>query len=363
MTPGETCKVFAGPDFTIDRYGITDPPEGNVISFTAGTKKLIYRDNNPDNEFVSGSASSDRIVGRTSNGYSFAHESTGIAGPGLKTAATLIVANVFFSDGTDLVSPSLTTQDGIDEKSNLTVTFNQTMNVESIYFNARDEAVRSNYNILLSYDSDFGNTIPLSPSFTTSDNDTTFEFQPAILSNTSLQLTQNKNLYAKITQTAKNKGDMNLTSIFAPTNRANTVDNVTFTALNASVMAASGYEIDLGLGTSGSAANMPNQSSIILAGTSIIIHFNEVPLLTSFEFGSGNEIELATDHLFSSIVSATDSTLKIIGLYGTQIHIQLGAALTAGQRYYLIINTGGTGEGGIAMPAAVYFNSFTIHNP
>ncbi len=369
LTPGEVCKVFAGADFTIDRYGITDPPEGSVISFTAGTKKLIYRDNNPDNEFVSGSASSERIVGRTSNGYAFGHESTGIVGPGLKTATTGVVADVFFesSPGVLTTSPGSSVITGVDIRSNLIVQFNQTMNVESINFNTRDEVVRSNYNILLSYDSNFQNTMPLSSSFTTSDNDTTFEFQPAILSNTSLQLTQNKNLYAKITQTAKNKGDMNLVSVFAPSNYSNTVIDETFTAIDASVMAASGYEIDLGIGASTSAATMPSQSSIILATTSIIIHFNEVPLLGSsagvFEFGSGNEIQLSTTYNFASFVSGTNATLTRTGLYGTQIHVQLGAALTAGQQYFLRINTGGKGEGGIAMPAAVYFNSFTIHNP
>jgi len=370
LTPGEVCKVFAGPDFTIDRYGITDPPEGNVVSFTAGTKKLIYRDNNPDNEFVSGSASSERIVGRTSNGYAFGHVSTGIVGPGLKTATTAISANVFFlkyvgPDDYALVSPIDGNQTAIHYTSNLTVTFNQTMNVESINFNARDEVVRNHYNILLSYDSNFQNTIPLSPSFTSSDNDTTFEFQPAILSNTSLHLTQNKNLYAKITQTAKNKGDMNLASVFAPSNYANTRSDVAFESINASVMAASGYEIDLGTGTGTSAAGMPSQSSIILAGTPIVIHLNEVPLLSTFAFGSGNEIQLSSLWDFSSgIVSGTNATLKIIGLYGTQIHVQLGAALTAGTRYYLRVITGGTSEGGKAMGiTAQYFNSFTIHNP
>jgi len=368
LTPGEVCKVFAGADFTIDRYGITAPPEGNVVSFTVSGStppgsKLIYRDNNPDNEFVTGGAGSERIVGRTSNGYTFGHQSTlyPIVGPGLKTATTGVVANVYFMKngiGGPLLSPVDGDFSGVYQRSNLTVTFNQTMNVESIDFNSADSLVRTSYNVLLSYDSAFQNTIPLSPTFSSSNNDTVFEFQPAILSNTNLQLTQNKNLYAKITQTAKNKGDMNLVSVFAPSAYANTgPTGADFTALNASVFTPNGEEVELGLGTSGS---MPNQSSVIARETPIVIHFNEVPLLTSFGCGSGVEIELASQADFASgIVTATYHTLTGTGLYGTQIHVTLGETLAASTPYYLRINTGGSGEGGIAMPAAVYFNSFT----
>jgi hypothetical protein len=358
LTPGEVCKVFAGPDFTIDRYGITTPPEGNVISFTTGTKKLIYRDNNPDNEFVSGGVGSERIVGRTSNGYTFGHQSTGIVGPGLKTATTGIVANVFFSKNSVLVSPIDGNQIGIDENSNLTVTFNQTMNVESIDFNSADSLVRTSYNVLLSYDSNFQNTIPLSPTFSSSNNDTVFEFQPAILSNTNLQLTQSKNLYARVTDTAKNKGDMNLASNFAPSNYANTVTDVDFKAINASVFTPEGQEIELGTGTS---VSMPNQSSRIARGTPIIIHFNEVPSLSTFALDA--EIELATQADFSSgSIALGDGSLTTVGIYGTQIKIQLGANLTASIPYYLRVGAtvGGTNEGGKALTTTVtYFNSFT----
>ena len=197
-------------------------------------------------------------------------------GPGIKTATTGLVANVFFSDGSSLVSPIDGNLTGIDERSNLTVKFTQTMNVESINFNAVDSIVRDPYNILLSYDSNFGNTIPLSTNFTSSNNDTVFEFQPAILSNTSLQLTQDKNLYAKVTQTAKNLGDMNLASVFAPSNYANTVTDVDFKAINASVYTADGQELELGLGDSG-AGNMPIQSSVISVDTPIIFILMKFP--------------------------------------------------------------------------------------
>ena len=372
LRPGEICKVSDTVNFTIDNVAITDPPEGNVISFTTGTRKLIYRDRRADNEFVSASSSAERIFGRTSNGEVFASSSgsEGIVGPGIKTATTGLVANVaFYKGGVGLVYPVDDLYSGIYERSNLTVKFTQTMNVEHINFNAVDTVVRDSYNVLLSYDSNFQNTIPLSTDFTSSNNDTVFEFQPAILSNTNLQLTQNKNLYAKVTQTAKNLGDMNLASEFAPTNYANTVDGVDFKAIDASVFTSSGEEVELGLGTSGAAANMPSQSLVISKTTPIVIHFNEVPALDDsgalYEFGSGEMIQLSTQYDFSSgLVSGTDTTVTRIGLYGTQLQVHLGAALTASTRYYLrIMKEKGEynmkNEGGIIMSADVYFNSFT----
>ena len=361
LRPGEICKVSDTVNFTIDNVAITDPPEGNVVSFTSATRKLVYRDRRATNEFVSANSSAERIFGRTSEGEVFASSSgsEGIVGPGVKTWPFTPVANVFFSDGSSLVSPIDGNQTGIDERSNLTVTFNQTMNVESINFNAVDSVVRDSYNILLSYDDSFQNTIPLSTNFTRSNNDTVFEFQPAILSNTSLQLTQDMNLYAKITQTAKNKGDENLASVFSPSNYANTTTAVDFKAINASVFTEDGQEVILGTGSSGS---MPNQSTIISAGTPIIIHFNEVPKLSTFALDS--EIELSSVSGFSSgMVTIGDGSIIATGTYGTQIMITLGAALTSATRYYLRVGdtVGGTNEGGLALDTTVvYFNSFTI---
>ena len=362
LRPGEICKVSDTVNFTIDNVAITDPPEGNVVSFTSGTRKLIYRDRRADNEFVSASSSAERIFGRASNGEVFASSSgsEGIVGPGIKTATTGLVANVFFSDGSSLVSPIDGNLTGIDERSNLTVKFTQTMNVESINFNAVDTIVRDSYNVLLSYDSNFQNTIPLSPNFTSSNNDTVFEFQPAILSNTNLQLTQNKNLYAKVTQTAKNLGDMNLASVFAPSNYANTVTNVDFKAIDASVFTTDGEEIKLGTGTS---ISMPNQSSIIARSTLVIIHFNEVPDLADFDMaGSGYEIELSTVSNFASGFYSGTATLTKQGKYGTEIHIRLSVGLTASTQHYLRVvgSVGGSSEGGKAIDTTTqYFNSFT----
>jgi hypothetical protein len=212
---------------------------------------------------------------------------------------------------------------GVEERSNLTVTFNQTMNVESINFNSADSMVRTSYNILLSYDVGFQNTIPLSSTFSSSNNDTVFEFQPAILSNTNLQLTQDMDLFARVTQTIKNKGDMNLASTFAPSNYALTVADIDFKAINASVFTPDGQEIELGVGASG-AGNMPNQSSLIARGTPIIIHFNEVPKASTFALDS--EIELGTVATFTSgtFLPLSADSFTTCGKYGTQIKIQLG---------------------------------------
>ncbi len=475
LSPGEVCKVSDTVNFTIDNVAITDPPEGNVVSFTVsgstppGTK-LIYRDNKTDNDFETAhSSNSERIVGRTSNGYAFGHSSTSypIVGPGLKTATTGLVANVFFSDGssitfngsglndltfsgasvltyrvkidatgtpdtftwsddggssweatgvaitgsaqelnngvtvtfaattghtatdywdiTTLVSPVDGNLTGIDERSNLTVTFNQTMNVESINFNAVDSVVRDSYNILLSYDSNFQNTIPLSPTFTSSNNDTVFEFQPKILSNTNLQLTQNKNLYAKVTQTVKNKGDQNLASVFSPSNYANTTTAVDFKPINASVIGDDGNEVFLGMGTSSS---MPNQSSGISRRSTITLHFNEVPQCLGtagsdhgFDGpldGTGAVIELADDSSFDGedlFELGRRPDLIRVGEFGTSFTFALVPdtasmnPLEASTQYFLRVKTLAGGEtdndprseGGKSITGAdeYYFNSFT----
>ena len=372
LSPGEVCKVSDTVNFTIDNVAITDPPAGNVVSFVSSTRKIIYRDNRVDNEFVSANSSAERIVGRTSDGYAFASSSgtEGIAGSGFKTDTTAVIANVFFanSDG-DLVSPVGGNQEYIDENSNLTVTFNQTMNVESINFNVVDSIVRDPYNILLSYDPLFGNTIPLSTDFTSSNNDTVFEFQPAILSNTSLQLTQDMNLYARVTQTAKNKGGMNLASQFSPSNDAELnrwqlYSPNTFTSTTASVFTPDGQEVELGLGTS---VSMPNQTSTISKTTSIIIHFNEVPQFPPVR-SLYNQMELSTASNFASgvVIVGSNPSQRITGIYGTQVHLQLDVVLTASTQYYLrflawpshtymVKNEGGVG----IYPPAIYFNSFT----
>jgi hypothetical protein len=233
------------------------------------------------------------------------------------------------------------------------------MNTESINFNTVDDVVRSPYNILLSYDSSFGNTIPLSSSFNKSNNDTAFEFQPLILSNTSLNLTQNTKIYAKITDgSLKNKGDMNLAADVAfTTYYANTATNVDFKALEAQVFTKTGNLIDLGTGTVGS---MPSQTSVADRNTPIIIHFNEVPELSTFAIGTGNEIQIATASGFASGQWA-NATLQTTGEFGTQIFISITGTLAASTQYYLkvITGAGGTNEGGKSLSAITYFNSFT----
>ena len=376
LSPGEICKVSDTVNFTIDNVAITDPPEGNVVSFTVsgstppGTK-LIYRDNKIDNDFETGhSSNSERIVGRTSNGYAFGHESTlyPIVGPELKTATTGLVAGVFFLSNGIWAAPN--DQSNISEKGNLRVSFTQTMNVESINFNAVDSVVRDSYNILLSYDENFANTIPLSSQFTSSNNDTVFEFQPAILSNTNLQLTSAMNLWCKVAQTAKNKGDMNLASAWTTTYYAKTSGAVVFKPINASVFTEAGEQIFLGEEETG----LPSASSQVAPGTPIIIHFNEVPLLSTFSFGdqpAGDVIELADDpnDFENTLVSLGYGELVRTGLYGTDIMIAGLDELTAGTRYYLRINDnpGGKSEGGTLMPyytmssgVPYYLNSFTI---
>ena len=362
LAPGEICKVNSTCNFTLDNTAITDPPQGNVMTHDTGNRKIVYRDENLDDEFVSANSSAERIVGRESNAYGFASSSgsEGIVGPGFKVTTTAITANVFFTNTNgDVISTQGSNQNHIDVNKNVSFTFNQTMNTASIDFNAVDDTVRDSYNLLLSYDSSFGNTIPLNSSYNKSNNDTAFEFQPLILSNTSLNLTQNTKIYAKITDgSLKNKGDMNLAADVAfTTYYANTATNVDFKALEAQVFTKNGNIIDLGTGTVGS---MPSQTSNADRNTPIIIHFNEVPDLSTFAIGTGNEIQIATASGFASGQWA-NAELQTSGQFGTQIFISITGTLAASTQYYLKVVTGagGTNEGGKALTDITYFNSFT----
>ena len=379
LNPGEVCKVSDTVNFTIDNVAITDPPEGNVVSFTSGTRKLIYRDNRLTNEFVSATSSAERIFGRTSEGEVFASSSgsEGIVGPGVKTTTTGIVANCYWFDagGTRKPSPSGGSQVGVGERSNVVVHFNQTMDPETFNFNAIDSITRDRYNILVSYDSNFQNTIPLSPTFTSSNNDTVFEFQPKILANSDLQLTQNMELFVKvlrndnsITDNLKNKGDMNLSTTYDGAGYgSNVCTSATvgaapvFSLISASVFTEDGQEVELKLGAYN---DMPNQSSSISPRTPILLRLNEVPKMSTWLYGSSGTIELTNNNSSFSgdHVAIGDGTISRVGEFGTDIMIVLETALTAGHRYYMKINDGSRSEGGQTMPDAFYPYSFTIQS-
>ena len=358
--PGESITGENGGTASLSNTSITVPPQGKVIAYdNSNPYKITYRQINTERAFTAGSSSAnDRVVGVSSNSYGKTSLSTAIVGPGIKTTTTAITVDALFRKTDDsIVSISGGNQTGIDVDSNVIVKFNQTMNVDSIVINATDSTVGSE-NIILSYDSNFANCIPLQGEFSSSNNDTTFEFKPLILSNTSLQLTQDKNLFCKVIRTIKNKGDMNLASVSTFSgNYANVATSLSFSALNASVFTSEGKEVVLGTGASDS---MPNQSTSISRTTGIILHFNEVLDASTFAIGSGNEIQLSTASGFGS-GHISSASITRTGEFGTQLFVAVNSALAAGTRYYLRVvhGVGGTNEGGKALAATVYFNSFT----
>ena len=358
--PGESITGENGGTASLSNTSITVPPQGKVVAYdNSNPYKITYRQINTERAFTAGSSSAnDRVVGVSSNSYGKTSVSTAIVGPGIKTTTTAITVDALFRKTDDsIVSISGGNQTGIDVDSNVIVKFNQTMNVDSIVINATDSTVGSE-NIILSYDSNFANCIPLQGDFSSSNNDTTFEFKPLILSNTSLQLTQDKNLFCKVIRTIKNKGDMNLASVSTFSgNYANVATSLSFSALNASVFTSEGKEVVLGTGASDS---MPNQSTSISRTTGIILHFNEVLDASTFAIGSGNEIQLSTASGFGS-GHISSASITRTGEFGTQLFVAVNSALAAGTRFYLRVvhGVGGTNEGGKALAATVYFNSFT----
>jgi len=367
LIPGETCRINATHSFVIDNVAITPDPEGEVISvdLSSSPKTVTYRNLKVDADFITGSttigSSSDRIIGRESNGHFVGHESTKQTGPGFKMASTAVVSDVKFAntDG-DVVSILSANQNSINCTANFKVGFTQTMNVDSLNYPASSLVpANHDYNIIFSYDSSFKNAIPFD-SITGSNNDTSFELRPAILANTSLNLTQNSKIYATVTDTAKSKGGTTLASTATYTTYyANTASNHDFKAIQCEVMTYDGQIIELGVGGSGS---MPNQSSIISRNYPIVIHFNEAILLSTFAIGSGNEIELSTASGFGS-GHFTDMRVERSGEFGNKIVLTptTTTGLAASTQYYIrvVSGVGGTNETGVTLASTVYFNSFT----
>ena len=178
-SPGENITGENGGTASLSNTSITVPPQGKVIAYdNSNPYKITYRQINTERAFTAGSSSAnDRVVGVSSNSYGKTSLSTAIVGLGIKTTTTAITVDALFRKTDDsIVSISGGNQTGIDVDSNVIVKFNQTMNVDSIVINATDSVVGSE-NIILSYDSNFANCIPLQGDFSSSNNDTTFEFK------------------------------------------------------------------------------------------------------------------------------------------------------------------------------------------
>ena len=278
---------------------------------------------------------------------------TAITNTGFSTQSTALSVTSFMRNTSDTLLELSSGRTGIDHDSNVIIKFSQTMNTDTIVVNSTDTQVNSTDTVILSKDSNFTNCVPLLASPTISENGTKFEFKPAILANTSLRLSQHDYYYVKVTRGAKTKGSKNTASEYTSSSaRIGTGISPDFKGINASVFATDGTEVILGT------ENNNNKTSSASVNSPIIFHFSEAVSISAFV--SGAEILIDNDSGFGSPVTVT---LAKSGRFGNQIIATPSSALSAGTRYYVKANSGGSNDGGHAISSdpdnSQEFGSFT----
>ena len=342
--PGEILTgLTSGSTITTSNATITQAASGVVISYNDATAKLTMRHSNTDIAFDT----TDGILTGVTSGVK--GSMTAVSNAGITTTTQGLSATVSMRQADDTIVTLDSNRTNISRFSNVIVKFNQTMNVDTIVVNSTDSQVTSDHTIIFSKDSSFTNCVPLESNPTISENGTKFEFRPAILANTSLNLTQGDLHYVRITRDAKTKGGANLASV-QTSSYANVQTGQTFAGINASVFNQDGSEVRLGTSDNSS------KTSDASVNSPIIFHFNESINLSHFAASTGNEILIDNDSAFGSVVACT---LSKTGSHGNQIIAVPNAALSSGTRFYVKANTGGQNEGGRTISGAQEFGSFT----
>jgi len=365
LIPGETITgKLTGSKASLSKSSITIAPEGTLVSYDNSTAKITYLEANSSYPFTAGSSSANvRIVGAKSNVHAKTSTSTGITNAGFSTTTTALTVSAKFRQYSgDTIVDLSSNRTGIDVDSNVFFVFNQTMNVDSLSFNSTDEEVSSDHNIILSYDSSFGNCIPLDSTFTTSNNGSTFEFKPRVVTE-GFHLGMNKNLYCKVTRSAKTPGSTNLASdtTFSG-NYANTTTSIGFNVSSATIRTEAGKQYSLGLATDqtpSGASDLPNVVSGVSNATPIILEFDSQIDFSTFTYATEIELSSTYNHASGEI---TSGTITQTGIHGNQIIVVPNSALAAGTRYFLrIVKTASNPKsvGGVQLGATTYFNSFT----
>ena len=344
FTPGEQCTIDDTTNtFFIDRSEITKAAEGFVTQHSEGNDRLdIYELSST--KF----GNSQRIVGLKNNTY-IQTTASGISNSGFSTQSTALSVTSFVREEDNDIVELDTPRTGIDHDSNVIIKFSQTMNTDTIVVNSTDTQVNSSDTVILSKDSNFTNCVPLLATPSISENGTKFEFKPAILANTSLRLSQHDYYYVKVTRGAKTKGSKNTASEYTSSSaRIGTGISPDFKGINASVFTTDGTEVILGT------ENNNSKTSSASVNSPIIFHFSEAVDVS--QFVSGAEILIDNNSGFGSPVTVT---LSKSGRFGNQIIATPSSALTAGTRYYVKANSGGSNDGGHAISTAQEFGSFT----
>ena len=353
LKPGETC-YFEDDDsyrFSINFTAITSSPEGIVIRYIPDEKRIIYREINPLYTF---DRVNDRIYGYQSKGIGRTSDPSDIELAGFKTTDDTNQVTYYATDiNEDILTNSSNNIIDIKPNTNFTFKFSQTMNTSTLIFNNSSGLVRNNDNVIVSYDSNFSNCIPLE-NFTKSNNDTTFSFTPAMYTS-NYQLSQNSSIYVKASNTTLTKGGTISTSL-GHTNYFKVSNTNSFQILHVYVYTGIGsreelLEIDPG--------QYSNTISGILTSTFIEIIFNETVDPATITLGQGNSVELTTDSTFTSNF-VTSGTISIYDLHKNRIIITPTSYFLNLTDYYLRINTSIENPYGVALNKMYTFDKFTV---
>ena len=342
--PGEVLSgLSSGKTITTSNATITPAASGIVVKWVSASDKLTVRHSNTQIEFDS----TDGILFGVTSG--FKGDMTAISQSGFQITDTVPTVTSYVRETDNDIVELNTARTSIDHDSNVVLKFSQTMNVDTIIVNSNDTQVNSTDTVILSKDSNFTNCVPLLANPTISENGTKFEFKPAILANTSLRLTQHDYYYVRVTQGAKTKGGKNIASVYTSSSaRIGTGISPDFKGINASVFNTDGTEVILGTD------NNDSKTSSASINSPIIFHFSEAVSISAFV--SGAEILVDDASGFGSPVTVT---LAKSGRFGNQIIATPSSALSAGTRYYVKANSGGSNDGGHAISTAQEFGSFT----
>lgn len=344
--PGEVLTgLTSGKTITTSNATISQAASGVVLNFSDPSLRIRH-----SNTSIAFDTTDGILTGVTSG---VKGTMTAITNTGFSTQSTALSVTSFVRETDNDIVELNTTRTGIDHDSNVIIKFSQTMNVDTIIVNSTDSQVNSSDTVIFSKDSNFTNCVPLLASPTISENGTKFEFKPAILANTSLRLSQHDYYYVKVTRGAKTKGSKNTASEYTSSSaRIGTGISPDFKGINASVFTTDGTEVILGT------ENNNSKTSSASVNSPIIFHFSEAVSISAFV--SGAEILIDNDSGFGSPVTVT---LAKSGRFGNQIIATPSSALSAGTRYYVKANSGGSNDGGHAISSdpdnSQEFGSFT----
>jgi len=342
--PGEVLVgLSSGETITTSSASITPAASGVVLNFSDPSLRIRH-----SNTSIAFDTTDGILTGVTSG---VKGTMTAITNTGFSTQSTALSVTSFMRNTSDTLLELSSSRTGIDHDSNVIIKFSQTMNTDTIIVNSTDNQVNSSDTVILSKDSSFTNCIPLLPNPTITENGSKYEFKPVILANTSLRLSQNDYYYVKVTRDAKTKGAKNTASEYTSSSaRIGTGISPDFKGINATVFNTDGTEVILGT------ENNNSKTSSASVNSPIIFHYSEAVNISAFASSAGAEILIDNNSNFASPITVT---LSKSGRFGNQIIATPSSALSAGTRYYVKANSGGSNDGGRAISTAQEFGSFT----